>query len=288
MPDLKSLSSATLRIAIKNHTSFQDLCKKYDSTASALEFRIESLYPHNPSNGEQLINKLKAIDYKRETQQERRNKQQERRNKHQERRENHINNTSNPSFDESTATLETLTIEERILSERLAQLEQNSKNLCAEHRNCIFGLKKLQGELGALRAQFEAKGVAFDQLTEKSNCLIQQINESSAARRSTSAHLSAIRRKIQASTVTVIAVYDDGSIETLEAKFPITLDDTGYEALYQTLRDQDDLQNLRMKDIRLLARVLQIVKNSTYKLKPIFDNDTLDPIFLQLAETLEC
>ncbi len=274
MPDLKSLNSATLHIAIKNQTSFQDLCKKYGCDISTLELRINGLYPRNPGDGKKLINALKETDRKRKAQQQRRDKRQERR--------------ENSPSTEPISTLEALTLEEHTLSERLAQLEQNSKTLSAEHRTCIFALKDLQDELNKLRNQIEATGTAFDQLSEKSNCLIKQINEIAAARRSTSAHLNAVRRKIQASTVITIAVYDDGNIETLEAKFPITLDDTGHETLYQTLRDRDELQDLRMKDIRLLARVLQIVKNSTSKLKPIFDNETLEPIFLQLLETLGC
>lgn len=109
------------------------------------------------------------------------------------------------------------------------------------------------------------------------------MNQISSQRRDQLALLESVRAEIKANQVIGICAYANGVIEPLEKTVAITLNETGSEELYSQLILRDDFQDLRLRDIRIIARLASIFRNSSdLKLEPCFENETLEPFFRSL------
>lgn len=176
--------------------------------------------------------------------------------------------------------------QETELSDQIMELESRHKAAAKQHREHIRNLRKLREELDAIRQAFEAKATEYKAVVDANNRLAEQMNDISQSRSREVSKLTTLREQIVALTVIPICAYENGQIEAID-NTGIALDDQGSELLFLELRDQPELEELRIKDIRLLARVICIARNTRQKISPIFENEGLEQHFLRLNQSIQ-
>ena len=75
-----------------------------------------------------------------------------------------------------------------------------------------------------------------------------------------------------------VGVYADGTIAPLDGH-SIILDDTGHESVFDEILKHPACADLRVREIRTLARMLQITMNSTVEVEMICDVPELETAF---------
>lgn len=283
--NIRQISSRAIRNEKKRGASFKDLCEKYQCTEEALEDVIRRFFYGGAS---EMIAELREVDKKRE------------------RRENHRSANSHPKdsvipppvghFQASVplalasstshpnqSLLTELNSREEELSNSVIKLESQHKALASQHRDCLKDLRQIYTEISTLKQQLEAQAEAYEKLALRNNEIVQSMNQISSQRRDQLALLESVRAEIKANQVIGICAYANGVIEPLEKTVAITLNETGSEELYSQLILRDDFQDLRLRDIRIIARLASIFRNSSdLKLEPCFENETLEPFFRSL------
>ena len=103
-------------------------------------------------------------------------------------------------------------------------------------------------------------------------------------RRQEKAKLDEIREEIRKLETVGIVVYNDGTIAPMDETLDVGLDDTGFEAVLSTLMAEECCQELRVKDIQTVARLMCIIRNSQVELEVIFENDDVELACLMLRD----
>ncbi len=181
----------------------------------------------------------------------------------------------------SETSLNELRDQARVQSDSIIALEIQYKELFSQHRECIKQLRAIESGLKDLERQLQENITNYQQIIDNDNQLIAQMNAISQNRRIKVAALEDLRQEIQRLEIVAVCAYANGAIEPLEA-VKIALDDTGSEQLYDLLISDEAYQDLRVRDIRLLARMVCIVKNSPFQISPIFENEYLDEYYQRL------
>lgn len=191
-----------------------------------------------------------------------------------------------PDRDSPEARLAQLRATELVQSDAVMQLESQHKSIARKHRACIADLRQLKTDMESLRDQFNAKAAEYESIVSQNNGFVTQMNQISSERAEKVTLLAATRREIESLSVITLCAYENGTIEPLDqpSTSPSTsLDESGSDQLFTEFRDRADLEELRIKDIRILARMVSIVRNSTHRIEPVFENETLEPYFQALC-----
>lgn len=83
--------------------------------------------------------------------------------------------------------------------------------------------------------------------------------------------------------VVTIRVSEDGNISVSKDSRGFRMDDTGYGELLRELTLKKECKDLKFAELRALARLLRIVKNSDSRVKVICDNPELGRAFKTLS-----
>lgn len=290
--NLNALDARDIRQGMKRGIGFKECLLKYGCTDSDLVYHIRRLFV---TDGDDIIRQMRKISDKNQAESLRRGKRLQKQSRKLAERaaENAqvategVENTSNPPPMEISASpsdpLAELHAQERSLSEVVINLESEHKRLNGLHCECLDQMRDIQSEIEAIREALKEKGTAYEQIVQRNNRLIQDMNDISRRRSEQIIELRDIRQKIDALTVIEVFVYANGNIETVDNRIKIVMDDTGNDELYAELIQRSDFQDLRMRDIRTLARITQIVHNSKVQIQPVFEDECLEPFFQSLT-----
>lgn len=190
--------------------------------------------------------------------------------------------TTNPK---DPSPLQALRTQERQQSDEVISLESEHKSIARRHREYIRQLRQIQEDLIKIKADFETKAAEYQTIVEANNQLVLQMNQISQTRSEKVALLEETRRSIESLTTIVICAYENGTIEPLEKASDFELDESGSDTRYTDLLSRAECEDLRLKDIRILSRMLSIVHNATRRVEPIFENTSLEPFFQTLRVT---
>lgn len=181
------------------------------------------------------------------------------------------------SRDEQLAQLQKL---ELIQSDGIIALESQHKTLARQHRERIKRLREINDALNQLQYEFQAKASEYEAIVTENNDLVSQMNQISAQRAEKVALLAQTRETIATLTAVTVCAYENGEIAFLNETDSVhTLDESGSDELFCQMRTQELYDDLRGKDIRLLARMLSIIKNAQVRIEPVFENEELDAFF---------
>lgn len=172
------------------------------------------------------------------------------------------------------------------LEAKLRDLRDERDRLKSEYSKHDRGYSEVCSSIAALNAEIEE---LRDRLAEKEGRLAQfegirdqHFQERASLRSARDANEQAITeitdeiRRLD--TVHLIAC-DDGTIEAIDNP-AFAIDDTGHEETYLALVNDTKYEDLRAKDIRLLARILAIIKNSQEcPIEVTFDSEMLQQIY---------
>ncbi len=290
--NLNALDARDIRQGMKRGIGFEECLLKYGCTDSDLVYHIRRLFV---TDGDDIIRQMRKISDKNQAESLRRGKRLQKQSRKLAERaaENAqvategVENTSNPPPMEISTSpsdpLAELHAQEQSLSNTVIKLESEHKRLNGLHYECLDQMRGIQSEIEAIREALKEKGTAYEQIVQRNNKLVQDMNDISRRRSEQIIELRDIQQQIEALTVIEVFVYTNGNIETVDNQIKIVMDDTGNDELYAELIQRSDFQDLRMRDIRTLARITQIVHNSKVQIQPVFEDECLEPFFQSLT-----
>ncbi len=167
-------------------------------------------------------------------------------------------------------------------SDAVVELELKHKELTNQHRNYIKALRTLRDEIDAMKQVLLAKGEQYEQIVAKIDSLTAEMRSVSLERRDRVAQLDDVQQQIVALETVVVCAYEDGTIAPFE-EIEIALDDSGYTELLPQLVIADACQDLRGRDIHMVARLLRIYQNAEVKIEVISEIEGLEQAFTELT-----
>ena len=185
----------------------------------------------------------------------------------------------------SETALERAEKEAEALSQEVMDIEVKwRKEFTPKHLEFIAELREINAEMKELIARYKKLCSRYESTVEKDNAVIQQMNELMSVRREKMSRLAEVRQRIVELKAVSLCIYDSGEIATLDER-DIVLDDSGYLELYNELLEREECQELRLKDIRALARLICIVRNmgDISVSACVFDNDELEKVYQMLS-----
>ena len=294
MKNLNALDAFAVRRDMKKRIGFDEYCQIYSCSDDDLVYHIRRLFI---SDGDKIIKQMRKISAENKEDMLRRAKKSQKQSRKLLEKSSadgkatdtseEGEDTSNPPPMEISASssdpLAELREQEHSLSDQVIQLESEHKRLNGLHCGCLDQLRGIQKEIEAIREELQQKGAAYEQIVERNNQIVQNMNAISQQRSDLLSELCDVRQEIKAKTVIEVFVYTNGDIELVDATASVPLDDSGSEEIYSDLIGRDALQDLRIRDIRTLSRIVRIVSNSGLRIRPTFEDDSLEPFFQSLV-----
>ena len=279
---LNLLTPAELKEGIKGGRGVKYFCERYGCTEDALKQRVGAIFRNNSKIVRSIMADLKANDKKLDkkaviqsvkvTEVDGETKA-----------ENTTTDTDRtddipPRPMTRSEQLEALRLTEKEQSDKVIELETSHKKLAQEHRERIKKLRLLKKDIDEIEMTLKVKCREYEDIVLENNTLVSQMNTISQERHTKAAELDKTRLQIEDLEKIEICVYLDGTIAPIEDQ-PLHLDDTGSDELYATLIEDERCQNLRLKSIRTLARLIRIVGHSSRKIEILFDDAELESAF---------
>ena len=97
--------------------------------------------------------------------------------------------------------------------------------------------------------------------------------------------LEEIRSQIKEMSKIVLCVYNSREIAPFDEAVEINLDDTGHDELFNQLREREEAEDFRPKDLRVVARVTKIVANLSVPVEIIFEDEEIKRAYEVFAKS---
>ena len=166
-------------------------------------------------------------------------------------------------------------------SKRVMALESEHKELATEHRLHKTSLRELSDKIDKMMVEFQHYHQEFEEILSKNAIVEARMNEISAEWNAERTALADTRSRIEELSVVTLSVYNSGEISLIDGP-EIELDDSGWDSTREVLLTDDECQELRLKDITTLAKLLMIAEHSDYKIEAMCDNAELEMAFRKL------
>lgn len=269
MNELRKLTGKKVHNGIKHGTTIADFCEIYSCTEDELKDRIGQIFTQKTvadkiwkeivanakkpkpkaTISEEVVDTPKVADA--------------------------VAEVESSDTDPHVPTLDELKASEAELSATVIGLEVDWKALYQQRNDGKKKCQTLFDEIKALKAQCVAKGEEADALAKKDEDLANQMNAIWVRHRAERAALEAIRSQIEEMSKIVLCVYNDHEIAPFDEDVEITLDDTGHDELFVELREREEAEDFRLKDIRVVARLIKIVANLNSPVEILFEDEEI-------------
>lgn len=189
---------------------------------------------------------------------------------------------------EDTATnkpAETLEEQEARLSDKVISLEKQHREMAGRHRKAVSELRTLREEIEELETSFQAKCIRYESLVEECNHCVVSMRNLTEERSIFAADLEHVRQEIAAAKAVVLLAYADGRIEAPERP-DFTIDDSGFTELLTKILQKLECADLRVREVRMIARALRITHNAPegVVVSVIFDTPEMEKVFQLLLD----
>lgn len=176
---------------------------------------------------------------------------------------------------------EILLIEEDIanLSDELIKAESETKRWDERYRAHDGQLRELDEKLGKLEADMRKVKEKFDSVVGIAREVREKVDQARENQSRLQAAIDEKRQKLAELKRISICVYNDGTIAPLEDDTSVVINDAGTDDICTVLFSAAECQELRMRDVRTLARLIAIVKNSSLDFEVVCDNTELEKAF---------
>lgn len=260
----KTLTSKDIRMGVRNGFTVKDFCRKYGINGKeAFVVQLEKAYPHGGSD--QILKEIR---------------------KNEKNKSKAHNNTSAKKEGEKQVVekksdeerLEDLKAVESTLSNEIMELENEYQSLMTIRRKQLSRMRELEEKVDKLYAEIQGTEVEYDKVVEENNAVVDKMNALIQSRSEKFTNLDATREEIKALTVVVIGVNGDCSLEILDGQISIELPGKDEEVnnLAHQMVDKEICENLTMKQIKTLARLIIMNVYTSQKIKFIFDEESLE------------
>lgn len=265
-----------IKVYIKHNLGFDQICEKHQCNKDELIRAINNVY--ESSNAAKVIK-----DIQRNTKQIEKNLRRTHKTTSEMRalEESHLT-----PLEECTQTIDTerllhnLKAQESSLSATVIKLESEHKALMIQHRSNLKQLLNIRQRMDNIRKEFQSVANECEALTTSNNNLVDRINVVAEQQARQSETLQNLRQQIQSLETITICIYTDGRIELLDDD-KTQLDDSGNEKFYHELisEESNQCQDLRLRDIKTIARLKAIIANSARQVEVLFDDNALESYY---------
>lgn len=273
--EINSLTQKSIKSGIKNGWTADDFCEKYQCSEEEFEKKVTQLYKSSKrsANGKKVLAEIENNAKK------------------------HSGKKSSKKIAKDSKTvkapesapdnLDELKTKERALSNQLMSLESKFYELKNQHTQHQKELRQTKKSLETLRKSYVELATKYETISGQADAIAQSMNEISKEGKIKREELKAVRESIESLKTITLCVFNSGEI-TVESTSTqvIELDETGHDELYDSLAKNTLCDDLRQKDVKILARLLAINENITKDtdryIEVICDNEELEKIFQQL------
>ena len=276
--ELAMMKAKNVVVGIKNGMTIEDFCGKYQCSPEEFEERMRQLYGHNKKQLKNCLVQIASNEKKarKEVEPESTEVVTETAEAGEAATEEHI-----PNGVSRRVELTYLAELEEQQSQRVMTLESEHKGLATEHRSIKTSLRELSDNINRLMLELQAYHQQFEGILVRNAEVEARMNQITAEWNTERAALADTRARIEELSVVTLSVYASGEIAPMDG-FEIELDDSGWESTREVLLMEDDCQELRLKDIATLARLLMIAEHAEYQIEAMCDNAELEMAFRKM------
>lgn len=277
MKDLKKLKGFNIKTGVKRGWTKEKFCEEYGCTEEELFARLSQIYTVKNSRME-VWNDLLANEKKARKKEE----PKEETVIQPEVAEETVNSEEPASESEDCVavnqSLEELRKSEERQSDKVVELEKQYQAFSSKRYELRKTFQSRQEEMLELKKAYEAKVHEAEEIVQKDNDIVVRMNEIADEYRLERAMLESIRFAIAERSKITIGVHADGEIAPFDEEI-VELDESGHEELYAVLREREEAEDFRPKDLRVVARVMKIVARLNVPVEIIFDNEEVELAF---------
>ena len=272
-----TLTRKQVRLGLKKGWGASKFCEKYGVTESELSERISQLYKYQKKVSgvlsELKVNEKKFNHHKQEV---------------KNRKGVSVSTVTEETkglgeTPEVSDDLEFLIKEEKRLSTEIIGLETWHKEEAEKRRGRLKEMRAIKQEIEQLEESLKQACKEFEETVEQADSLAENMNAISRQRYPKVIELQELRAKIEERMSVSLAVYDSGEIVILEGT-DFNMDDSGHAKVYSQLIVSEECQELRLKDIKVMARLLSIASNSERKISLVCDRPEMEEVYLRLRQ----
>lgn len=247
------MQAKNVMAGIKNGMTLEDFCEKYQCDSEQFRERMGQIYGHNKKHLKKCLDQIAANEKKAR--------------KEAEVATNDVAECTEvveaSAADLRMTELMDLTSLEVRQSQNVMMLESEHKALATEHRALRSRLRELSGSIDQLMAEFQRYHQEFEGILSRNAEVETRMNEISAEWNVEREALCATRERIEELSTLTLCVYASGEIAPMEGcERECVLNDSDWEMTRDVLLLRDECQELRLKDISVLARLLMIVEHA--------------------------
>ena len=276
--DITMMKPKTVMVGIKNGMTLDDFCQKYQCSSEAFEERMGQIYGHNKKQLKHCFTQIVANEKKARKEVE--TDEVEEASKVADSTETTVGEPMSEMMTRSEE-LKHLTELEKQQTQSVMAKESEHKELAAEHRLYKTSLRELRDKIDKMMAEFQHYHQEFEEILSKNAIVEARMNEISAEWNAERTALASTRSRIEELSVVTLSVYNSGEISLIDGP-EIELDDSGWDSTREVLLTDDECQELRLKDITTLAKLLMIAEHTDYKIEAMCDNAELEMAFRKL------
>lgn len=176
-----------------------------------------------------------------------------------------------------------LKIREQELSDKVVKLELEWQDEKRTRKEYLRQLRELQGRLEKLRQVISKQHEECKAIIENSNLCAERMNANLEIRKAYRSELTDIRATLKRRSKLLLGLTFEGEILSLE-DFEWTLNDSGHEEIFRDIVENDACGELKLKEIRALARLIAISRNAPVPIEVIYDNDDAELAYQLISE----
>lgn len=276
--DITMMKTKTVMVGIKNGMTLDDFCQKYQCSSEAFEERMKQIYGHNKKQLKHCFTQIVANEKKAR-------KEAETDETEEVAEVTEVSETTEedqvPVSMSRSEELKYLAELEKQQVQSVVAKESEHKELAAEHRLYKTSLRELRDKIDKMMVEFQHYHQEFEEILSKNAVVEARMNEISAEWNTERTALADTRSRIEELSVVILSVYNSGEISQIDGP-EIELDDAGWDSTREVLLTKDECQELRLKDITTLAKLLMIAEHSDRKIEAMCDNAELEIAFRKL------
>lgn len=280
--EITMMKAKNVMVGIKNGMTLDDFREKYQCTPDEFYERMKQLFGHNKKQLKSCVSQIEA------------NQKKQRKETVSECAMDRVEGTEDADKAEVVESVMSKPVEtsrndeltylikfEKEQTQRVMDLESEHKGLAARHRQLKNSLRVLSDNIDRMMSEFQQYHQELDEILSQNATIEAQMNEITAKWATERTILHDTRRRIDNLSTVTLGVCRSGEIVHLDES-KIELDDTGWQSARENLLMKDECQELRLKDIGTLARLLMIVEHLDYEVKIECDSSELEDAFKKL------
>lgn len=260
---MRTLTSKQVRTGIKNGFTVKDFCTKYGIKGeSNFLIQLEKAFPN--AGADQALREIR--------------KNEKNRKKPTVKKQAPRKGVDKVTKKDPLAVLKST---EATLSSEVMSLENQHKQLAGERRASLGKLRGIQRKVDEIYSELDKQQSLYEAAATEANAIVKQMNQISQVRAEKLTELISIREQITKLETTTIAIYKDGKFEVVEGSaVSLEVNEEDLSNLAHRLMENEICEDLTIKQIKILSKLILISQNSLRKVEYIFDSSALEKAYL--------